>query len=378
MIAMGYDKDIVDDLPTYNDLEFSEERVARFPDGEQPDQNTSLDFSMQTLEVYECYIRIDEDEDGIAELRRIVYCGSEILEDEECDYVPFHSICPIPIPHKFIGQSLADRVMDIQLETSNVTAAAVAAMMKSNSGKLELIARIFAETGVKSLFKGILHLMTKYQNKPKIIRMRGQYATFDPRTWANEYDISVNVGLGSGDREQKLTMLQMVLAKQEQIIQQYGPANPLVSVGQYRNTLAKFIEAAGFKDASEFMNEITPEQNAALSQPQPPSPDAQAQVAEMLAQVEREKTQAKAQIDAAKLDLERQTLEAEYTRKGIEMQMKNQKDSAELRIKEAELAVKQLQAVLAMDLADEDTKNKQTELTLKALRELGTLTRGMA
>ena len=447
LIAMGYDKDIVDDLPTYNDLEFSEERVARFPDGEQPDQNTSLDFSMQTLEVYECYIRIDE--------------------DEECDYVPFHSICPIPIPHKFIGQSLADRVMDIQLEKStitrqsldnmyltnnarigavdgqvnmddllnatpggiiriknpnalvpltvqsvfgqampmleyldqvqakrtgvneaqqgldpdvlsNVTAAAVAAMMKSNSGKLELIARIFAETGVKSLFKGILHLMTKYQNKPKIIRMRGQYATFDPRTWANEYDISVNVGLGSGDREQKLTMLQMVLAKQEQIIQQYGPANPLVSVGQYRNTLAKFIEAAGFKDASEFMNEITPEQNAALSQPQPPSPDAQAQVAEMLAQVEREKTQAKAQIDAAKLDLERQTLEAEYTRKGIEMQMKNQKDSAELRIKEAELAVKQLQAVLAMDLADEDTKNKQTELTLKALRELGTLTRGMA
>ena len=466
LIAMGYDKDIVDDLPTYNDLEFSEERVARFPDGEQPDQNTSLDFSMQTLEVYECYIRIDEDEDGIAELRRIVYCGSEILEDEECDYVPFHSICPIPIPHKFIGQSLADRVMDIQLEKStitrqsldnmyltnnarigavdgqvnmddllnatpggiiriknpnalvpltvqsvfgqampmleyldqvqakrtgvneaqqgldpdvlsNVTAAAVAAMMKSNSGKLELIARIFAETGVKSLFKGILHLMTKYQNKPKIIRMRGQYATFDPRTWANEYDISVNVGLGSGDREQKLTMLQMVLAKQEQIIQQYGPANPLVSVGQYRNTLAKFIEAAGFKDASEFMNEITPEQNAALSQPQPPSPDAQAQVAEMLAQVEREKTQAKAQIDAAKLDLERQTLEAEYTRKGIEMQMKNQKDTAELRIKEAELAVKQLQAVLAMDLADEDTKNKQTELTLKALRELGTLTRGM-
>ncbi len=203
---------------------------------------------MQTVEVYECYIRIDEDGDGLAELRRIVYCGSEILEDEECDYIPFHSICPIPIPHKFFGQSLADRTMDIQLikstitrqsldnlyltnnnrvgavdgqvnlddllnatpggivrmknpnalvplqvqstfgqaqpmlaymdeiqarrtgvtdaqngldpdVLSNVTAAAVAAMMKSNSGKLELIARVFAETGVKSLFKGILHLI---------------------------------------------------------------------------------------------------------------------------------------------------------------------------------------------------------------------------
>ena len=467
LVAIGYDQEIVDELPAYNDLTFNRERIARFPNGEQPDQNTSLDFSMELLEVYECYIRIDEDDDGIAELRRIVYCGSKILEDEETDYVPFHSICPIPIPHKFFGQSLADRTMDIQLQKStitrqsldnlyltnnarmgvvdgqvniddvlnasvggiirmksptallpitvqstfgqampmleyldavqakrtgvsdaqagldpdvlnNVTATAVAAMMKSNSGKLELIARIFAETGVKSLFKGILHLMGKYQDKPRIVRMRGKYVTFDPRTWANEYDISVNVGLGSGDRDQKLAMLQMVLAKQEQIIQQYGPSNPLVSVGQYRNTLAKFIESAGFKDANEFMNEITPEQNAALSQPQPPAPDAQAKVAEMLAQVEREKTQAKSQIDAAKLELEKQTLEAEYTRKGIEIQMKNQKDTAELRIKEAELAVKQLQAVLAMDLADEATKNKQTELTLKALRELGSLTKGMA
>jgi hypothetical protein len=57
--------------------------------------------------------------------------------------------------------------------------------------------------------------------------------------------------------------------------------------------------------------------------------------------------------------------------------MKNQNDANDLRIREAELAVKQLQTILAMDLADEDTKNKQAELTLKALRELGSLTKGM-
>jgi hypothetical protein len=465
LIALGYDKDVVDELPSYDDLTFSPERIARFDQGEQPDEAQSLDPAMQTVEVYECYIRIDEDEDGIAELHRIVYCGSEILEDEECDHVPFHSICPIPIPHKFFGQSLADRTMDIQLikstitrqsldnlyltnnnrvgavdgqvnlddllnatpggivrmknpnalvplqvqstfgqampmlqymdevqtkrtgvndaqqgldpdVLSNVTAAAVAAMMKSNSGKLELIARIFAETGVKSLFRGILHLLGKYQDKPKIVRMRGKYVQFDPRTWNNEYDVSVNVGLGSGDRDQKLTMLQMILAKQEQIIQQYGPSNPLVSVGQYRNTLARFIEAAGFKDATAFMNEISPEMDAQLSQPQPPAPDQQAEVAKMLMEVEREKTQAKSQIDAAKLDLERQTLEAEFTRKGIEMQMKNQKDQSEIRIKEAQLAVQQLQAILAMDLADEDSRNKQAEIVLKTIKELGSLTGG--
>ena len=465
LIEMGFDKDVVEGLPSYDDLQFTPERVARFSQGEQPDENISLDPAMQVVEVYECYIYIDVNNDGMAELRKILYAGSEILDNEECDLIPFHSLCPIPIPHKFFGQSLADRTMDIQLIKStvtrqmldnlyltnnarlgvvdgqvnlddalnatpggiirmkaqgaiqpievpavtaqafpmleymdavqakrtgvsdsqqgldpdvlnNVSATAVAAMMKSNSGKLELIARIFAETGVKSLFKGILHLLCKYQDQARLVRMRGKFVEFDPRTWSNQYDVSINVGLGSGDREQKLAMLQMINQKQEQIIQAYGPSNPLVSVAQYRDTLAKLIEAAGFKDASQFINEITPEVNAALSQPQPPTPDAQAEVARMLAQVEREKTEAKAQIEAAKLDLERQTLEAEFTRKGIELQMKNQKDASELRIKEAELAVKQLQAILAMDIADEDSRNKQADIVLKAIRELGNLTKG--
>ena len=462
LIAMGYDKDVVDSLPTYDDLTYSPERIARFNQGEQPDSSPSLDFSMQVLEIYECFIRIDEDDDGIAELRRIVYCGSEILYDDETDLIPFHSLCPIPIPHKFFGQSLADRTMDIQLIKStlmrqtldnlyltnnarvgvvdgqvnlddmlnatpggiirvknpnaliplqvpsvtgqafpmfeyldgvaakrtgvtdassgldpdilsNVTATAVAAMMKSNSGKLELIARIFADTGVESLFRGILHLLGKYQDKPKLIRMRGKYVQYDPRTWANEYDISINVGLGSGDRDQKLAMLQMILAKQEQILQQFGPSNPLVTVGQYRNTLAKFIESAGFKDANAFLNEITPEQDAALAQPQPKSPDAQAEVAQMLADVEREKTAAKAQIEGEKLKLKQQELEASYTQKGLEMAMKNQQQQSDIKIKEAQLAVQQLQAILTMDMADEQMRQKQAEIVLKAIKELGGL-----
>jgi len=47
----------------------------------------------------------------------------------------------------------------------------------------------------------------------------------------------------------------MVLSKQETIIQQYGPSNPLCSVGQYRSTLGRFIEAAGFTDSAEFFKE---------------------------------------------------------------------------------------------------------------------------
>jgi hypothetical protein len=139
LIAMGYKKDVVDSLPTYDDLTYSPERIARFNQDEQPDSSPSLDFSMQTLEVYECYIRIDEDEDGIAELRRIVYCGSEILEDEETDVVPFHSICPIPIPHKFFGQSLADRTMDIQLIKSTLMRQTLDNLYLTNNARVGVV-----------------------------------------------------------------------------------------------------------------------------------------------------------------------------------------------------------------------------------------------
>jgi hypothetical protein len=58
----------------------------------------------------------------------------------------------------------------------------------------------------------------------------------------------------------------------------------------------------------------------------------------------------------------------------MEMSMKAQQQEADMKIREAELAVKQLQAILAMDLADEDTRAKQADIVLKAIKELGNLT----
>jgi hypothetical protein len=93
----------------------------------------------------------------------------------------------------------------------------------------------------------------------------------------------------------------------------------------------------------------------------------------MLADVEREKIAAKAQIDNEKLKLKQQELEASYTQKGLEMAMKNQQQQADIKIKEAQLAVQQLQAILTMDMADEQMRQKQAEIVLKAIKELGGL-----
>ena len=436
LIAMGFEPKVVEGLPTGDALEFSPERIARYTRGEQPTDMMSQDHSMQLCEVYECYIRVDYNDDGVAELRKITYCGSTILADEDCDYIPFHSICPLPIPHKFFGQSLADRAMDLQLIKStvtrqmldnlyltnnyrvgavegqvnlddlltstaggvvriknpnalvpltvqssagqsfpmleyldnvqakrtgvsdtqqgldpnvlqNTTATAVATMSSAANGKLELIARIFAETGVKSLFQSIFRLLCKYQKQARTLRIAGQYVPFNPREWSEQYSVSINVGLGNGSRTDQLATLQMILAKQEQIIQGYGAANPIVDIKQYRDTLARMIHMAGFKDASSFLKDISPEQNAALSQPQPQQPDSNVQATQILAQVEREKAQLRAQTEQAKLDLERQQMELDNARKQLELQMQEMKLQADAQAQAEKSKSDSLKSVMA-------------------------------
>jgi len=458
LIAMGFKKDIVETLQSGDTLEFSPDRIARYSRGEQPNSMGSQDQSMEVVEVYECYIKVDYNNDGIAELRRVVYASNEVLEDMECDYIPFHSLCPIPIPHKFYGQSLADRALDLQLIKStvlrqmldnlyltnnyrvgavegqvnlddlltstaggvvrmknpnaivpltvqpttsgsfpmleyldgvqarrtgvsdsqngidpnilqNVTAAAVSAMSQSSAGKLELIARIFAETGVKSLFKGILHLLCKYQDKERLVRINGKFVPFNPREWNDQYNVSINVGLGTGTRQEQLTTMQMILQKQEQIIQQYGLSNPLVNLMQYRNTLAKFINMAGFKDAAQFMNEITPEQNEALSQPQPEKLDPNTEAAKVLAEVEREKAVIRAQTEAAKLELEREQMQLDNARKALELQQQELKQNTEL-------ALKQLKIETDAANQAEQTRGTNTKSIVDALNTINNMTKG--
>ena len=458
LVAMGFDKDLVDSLGSGDTLEFSPDRIARYSRGEQPNSMGSQDQSMEVVEVYECYIKVDYNNDGIAELRRVVYASNEVLEDMECDYIPFHSLCPIPIPHKFYGQSLADRALDLQLIKStvlrqmldnlyltnnyrvgavegqvnlddlltstaggvvrmknpnaivpltvasttqgsfpmleyldgvqarrtgvsdsqngidpnilqNVTAAAVSAMSQASAGKLELIARIFAETGVKSLFKGILHLLCKYQDKERLIRINGKFVPFNPREWHNQYNVSINVGLGTGTRQEQLATMQMILQKQEQIIQQYGLSNPLVNLMQYRNTLAKFINMAGFKDAAQFMNEITPEQNEVLSQPQPEKLDPNTEAAKVLAEVEREKAMIRAQTEAAKLELEREQMQLENARKALELQQQELKQNTEL-------ALKQLKIETDAANQAEQTRGTNTKSIVDALNTINNMSQG--
>ena len=92
----------------------------------------------------------------------------------------------------------------------STTATAVSAMQSAQQGKIEMIARVFAETGVRALFRGILHLATKYQNKDKIIRLRNEFVEMSPREWNNMYDVQINVGLGTAQKQEQIGFLMVV------------------------------------------------------------------------------------------------------------------------------------------------------------------------
>ena len=220
------------------------------------------------------------------------------------------------------GMSKASQGLDANALQST-TASAISATVRGAQVKQESYARTMAETGMKSLFKGILHLVTKYDNKPRVVRLRNNFVPIDPREWTSEFDVVVQVGLGTADDEQKIAFLTQIAGKQEQILMQMGVNNPVVSMGQYVNTLRSIAEIGGFKDADQFFNSPQQiqmlEQQMMQGQQAGPSPEQQQMEAEMALkrermmleiQLEREKMQ-------AELELRRQELEAEAQLRAI-------------------------------------------------------------
>ena len=195
------------------------------------------------------------------------------------------------------GVSGASQGLDPDVLQST-TRAAVSATMRGAEQRLEMIARLFAETGFKPLFKGLLRLIIENQDQERMVRLRNQWTPIDPRVWDATMDVSTNVGLGSGMTDERLATLAQVAAKQQEIMQQMGPNNPLVGLGQIRNTLAKMLEINGFKDSNQFFNPLP------IDYQPPPPPPPQPTPQEQLMQVQMADIQARTAIDQQKLQLD--------------------------------------------------------------------------
>ena len=434
LIAEGYDASVVNDIPSYDqsEAEMNEERLARFSyddDSVPPSEGSGPN---KKVWIDECYIRIDFDNDGIAELRKITKGGNYILDNEEIDMIPFSAICPMPIPHKFYGMSIADTVKDIQLIkstimrnlldnmyltnnaryavmagqvelddlltsrpggivrmrapnavtalptpqiqnyafdmvkyldtvreersgvskmtqglnpdvlTSHVTSGAISAATESAMQRVELIARIFAETGVKDLFTNIYALVQRYEDRKKMFYLNGKFVPIDVSRWKEKLNCTINVGVGSGSQQSKMQTMSGIMQIIQQLVQN-GGMGTLVTPQNIYNAVSEFIAQSGYKNTDQFIS--NPQM---MPPPQPPEPT-----------VEEKIQNQKSQIELQNLQLQAAEIELDTELKAQELQLKKEEAAIDLAIKQQDLKLKKSQLDLnEAELALEAVQNR--------------------
>ena len=431
LIQMGFDKEVIENLPTQNTVLFNEERLTRFADIDENPLNDSPDESTEDIEIYECYIKVDVDGDGIAELRKITVAGNSadtVLENMPCDFIPFCSLTPIPMPHRFYGRSVSELVEDVQLVKSTVmrqlldnmyltnnnrvavmdgmvnlddlltnrpggvvrtkqppsqvmmpmqnqtisqqafplleyldtvretrtgvtrysqgldadslnkTATGVNTLMSQSQMRMELVARVFAETGIKDLFKRIFELTCKYQDKERIVELNNQFVPVKPTEWKNRYNVTITVGLGAGSKDQQIVILNNILERQLQAFQlQGGQEYPMVSLKNIYNSLTKIVENAGLKNVENYF--VNPDQGKQMVQPKPepkPTPIEKIEFTRIASEEKRKLAELEFEMKKLKSHNAANVLDFETKIKEMELKYTTQIDSAKLKA-EAEL-----------------------------------------
>lgn len=235
------------------------------------------------------------------------------------------------------GQNKGAAGMEMDALQSS-TKEAVGAVTSASQAQQELMVRVFSEGTMKRVMRGILRLLIEKQPRARMLRLRNKWVDVDPRSWDADMEMTVNVSLGTGTRQERIGILMGIAAKQAEILQSLGPQNPLTNMKQYRDTLAQIAELNGLKDSSKYFMEVDLEalkaqQEAAANQPPPPSPDM------ILAQAHIQIEQIKAQ---RQMELEQMKTERQLANE----QLKAQND---LRIKQQEMEIREREMILKDD-----------------------------
>jgi hypothetical protein len=477
LIEMGLDPKVVESLSKSSTYIDDTRAQARYQDEEWASSNMEQPGgqSREMVQVNDEYVLIDYDGDGVSELRHVIRSDSVILFNEETEAAPFARLCPVPMPHKIYGQSLADQVIDEQriatvlwrqtldnLYLSNnprpvigegaersdgsttdsiiddspgavilakdasqlsdfsvpfvadksfpmleyvasqaeqrtgimkhgqgmdpdaldragqITATQSAIMEDGRNARAELIARIFAETGIKDLFRKMLKMLIAHQPRSRVIRLRNKWVEMDPRGWNADMDLSISVGLGMGNKAEQIASADAVL--QTYALLEQSPYSTLINEETVYNAVKRKFTAAGIKNIDDFLIEPErDEQGNVVEKPKQPSPEEQKAMAEL--QMKQMDQQAKAQESAAKLQLQQQEsqLKAELAREeaAAKIQLEREKAQAEIAMNEQRLHMEAQLAERKMALserqAERDAARRDRESDLKANRPGGEL-----
>ena len=237
------------------------------------------------------------------------------------------------------------------------TKAAVAATLSGAQQHIEMLARIFAETGMKQLYSLILKTLVANQDRARTVRIRNEWVEMDPAQWHADMDVTVNLALGAGSSEEKLMLLDKITEHQKALLDEGSPLGNRVA---YRAGLARMVELAGFPNADEFYPAWTEEQEQQYAQQKAQEPE---QDPNMLM------VQGNLEIEKQKLQLDAQKAQLEHERKVAEMNMKWALEQAKI---EAQYGIKLSEAELKADvgmaqaIVDAEQKNNAAKAAAAA------------
>jgi hypothetical protein len=247
----------------------------------------------------------------------------------------------------------------------NKTATGVNILTSRSQARLELVARIFSETLIKDLFKGILWLLAKHQHESMIVRLRGEYTPIDPRAWTTEYDLQANVALGAGNKQEQMAMLTAIEQAQTAAVGG-GGLGLVVTPKNIYNLQAKKALLAGYKDPGAFW---TDPGDKPPPQPGPPK--------ELLVEQERQKGKQQEQQMSMMAEQQKAQLDAQERVADRQSQITVEKYKADLTA-QTELRKKLIDVAAQLILADAQHEQQMQDTAQKQAHEAGMAQMGQA
>lgn len=217
----------------------------------------------------------------------------------------------------------------IDADSLHKTAQGANQFLSQAQARTKMTLRVFAETGVKELFRKVLALTCTYQDKAATVRLRNEWVEYDPRNWSSEMDVNISVGLGTSDKQADVAFLGMMGA----YFAQAAPLGVVTPENVYN--LGKMLLKAGNIQGGEAKLITDP----AKVPPKPPQPSPEQVLAEAELKIEEMRQQGKAAEAAQKMEISQAQLEADTILQGISLQIKEK----EVRIKEIDLGMKEME-----------------------------------
>jgi len=222
----------------------------------------------------------------------------------------------------------------------NQSATAAANQQSAMMGRVEMIARIWAQGGMRKLFRGVFKCVKAYQDFARVVQIDGAPQVIDPRAWEvlDDLDVNINTGLGTGNRAQEFTMLGALKQMQDEIIAQLGPNNPIVTPSMAVKIRQMIAQAGGVSYPENIFRD--PGEEFQVPRPAPPGPTPDAMV---YAEVEKYKADVKIaseeRITLAKLENDKEIALAKLANERAADLEKNATDRAKVLVDAAKVDV---------------------------------------